>query len=658
MGQPITQFAKAGDVHIAYQVIGDGPVDLVWSYGLASNIEVFWEEPSLAAFFRRLAEFSRLIIFDRRGCGLSDRGGSLTTPTLEERADDILAVLDAVGSEKASIFGVSEGGGIAALFASAHPERTTSIIVYGTLVLVKGLEHPLGWHDEAVAIAWAESVAAGWGTGKNMPGVVSLWAASMVGDEQFEEWLGRYGRQSVSRNEIRPLLMNTFRYDLTEVFPAVRVPALALYRKNDPIAPATYGREIAARIPDAEFVEVDGIDHLPFVGDSESLASEIERFLVGPRSHGARQRRLLTLVVMEVAESARTLADEDAWRELLAAHHRDVAAHVSRFGGDEVKHVGDNVLATFDGPARAIQCALGVLDAAERRGLPLRVAVHTGECDIADGEVRGVATHIVGRLADLAEPGEVLASSTVSDLVAGSGIRFAESREVDLGGVAGVRTVVPVLRRGVTPEGARRLAVDQANVFRRDGEYWTVGYRGLLATLRDSKGLRDISRLLAEPGREFHVLDLAAERVPPPPRVADSSRVDDGTGRGGAHEPVIDDRARAEYQRRIRELESDIDDASQAGDDHRAASAREELDALVDALTAAYGLGGRPRRTTDDAERARKAVTRRVRDAMTRIERAHPPLGRHFAASIRTGLFCRYEPERDHEWLFERSLLD
>jgi pimeloyl-ACP methyl ester carboxylesterase len=201
MSQPVTRYARAGDVSIAYQVIGEGPVDLVWAYGLASNVEVFWEEPSLAAFFRRLAEFSRLLIFDRRGCGLSDRGGVLTTPTLEERADDILAVLDAVGAERASILGVSEGAGLAAVFASTHPERTTSIILYGTVCRLPDIEHPLDWHDEQRAMEFLAGMGAGWGTEEAAEAGVPLWAATMTGDADFTRWLGRYMRQSVSRNE-------------------------------------------------------------------------------------------------------------------------------------------------------------------------------------------------------------------------------------------------------------------------------------------------------------------------------------------------------------------------------------------------------------------------------------------------------------------------
>ncbi len=651
MSQPVTRYARAGDVSIAYQVIGEGPVDLVWAYGLASNVEVFWEEPSLAAFFRRLAQFSRLIIFDRRGCGLSDRGGELTTPTLEERGDDILAVLDAVGSERASIFGVSEGAGLAALLASTHPERIARIILYGSVCRFSDVEHPLGWHDETRYARFNAAMSAGWGTEAGAEMGVPLWAASMAGDDQFTEWVGRYMRQSVSRNEIAPLVMAIFAYDLVDVFPAVRVPTLVLNRRDDPLAAVDYARRIASMVPDAHLVELDGADHLPFVGDAEAVAAEIEEFLIGSRAHAARQRRLLTLVFTDIAQSTARVAErgDDVWRELLAAHDQDARRHLARFRGEEVKHLGDGLLAAFDGPARAIRCALGIVDAAERRGLPLRVGVHTGECEVIDGDVRGIAVHVAARLVDLAESGEILTSSTVRDLVAGSGIRFGEGRDVELAGIAGNRTVFPVVRQGVTPDAARRLASEQANVFRRDGEYWTVGYRGLVVTLRDTKGLHDLAHLLAEPRREIHVLDLIAQGTDTR-SISSAAAAEAGLAAVGRGEPIIDEAARAQYKRRVAELERDIDEAQERGDGAAAAAAQAELDALIGELTSAYGLGGRVRRSPDHVERARKAVSRRLRDAMNRVAQTHPRLGRHLDASIHPGAFCSYQPERDTVW--------
>jgi pimeloyl-ACP methyl ester carboxylesterase len=645
MGQPVTRYARAGEVNIAYQVVGDGPVDLVWAYGLASNIEVFWEEPSLAAFLRRLSEFTRLILFDRRGCGLSDRHGTTATPTLEERMDDVLAVLDAVGSQRASIVGISEGGSLAALFAATHPERTARIILYGTLTYA---QYQAGVGDGTGA-AFTEAVSRGWGMPSDW--AVQLWAPSMAGDEPFTQWLAKYARQSVSRGAILPLLSALDAYDLVDVFPAVRVPTLVLHRRDDGLVPVRHGRQIASQIPDARFVELEGVDHLPFVGDAEAVLAEVQDFLVGSRTPIPRQRRLLTLVFTDIASSTPKAVDlgDDAWRELLAAHDRDVRTHLTRFGGEEVKHLGNGVLAVFDGPARAIRCALGIVDAAEPKGLSVRVGVHTGECEMLDADVHGIAVHVGARIAELAASGQILVSSTVRDLVAGSGIRFGEGRDVELAGMPGTRSVFPVLRHGASPEAVRRSAVEQTNLFRRDGEYWTVGHRGLVVTLHDTKGLRDLGRLLAEPGREFHVLDLMAAgtglRSTPPSQAAEA-----GLAIQGWAEPVIDQAARAHYKRRISELEQELEEAQERGGGEAHAAAREELDALITELTAAYGLAGRPRRSPDHVERARKAVSRRLRNAMSRIARAHPRLGQHLAASIRTGGFCSYQPERDIVW--------
>jgi pimeloyl-ACP methyl ester carboxylesterase len=649
MGQPMTRYARAGDVNIAYQVVGDGPVDLVLAYGLASNLEVLWEEPSLAAFFRRLSEYTRLILFDRRGCGLSDRHGTTATPTLEERIDDVLAVLDAVGSQQASIFGLSEGGSLAALFAATHPERTVRIILYATLTHYDADAQYRAGVGDGTNAGFVDTVSRGWGMRSDW--AVRTWAPSMTGDEPFTEWLAKYARQSVSRGAILPLLSAFYAYDLADVFPAVRVPTLVLHRRGDGLVPVRHGRQIAAQIPDARFVELEGVDHLPFVGDAEAVLAEVQDFLVGSRTPIPRLRRLLTLVFTDIADAMPKAVDlgDDAWREVLAAHDRDVRTHLARFGGEEVKHLGNGVLAVFDGPARAIRCALGIVDASEAKGLSVRAGVHTGECELVESDVRGIAVHVGARIVELAAPGQILVSSTVRDLVAGSGIRFGAGRDVELAGMPGTPRVFPVLRHGASPDAVRRSAVEQANLFRRDGEYWTVGYRGLVVTLRDSKGLRDLGRLLANPGREFHVLDLMADgtgaRSIPPSQAAEAGLAIQGWG-----EPVIDQAARLHYQRRITELEAELEEARQRGDEEAHAAAQEELDALITALTAAYGLAGRPRRAPDPIERARKAVSRRLRHAMSRIARAHPRLGRHLAASIRTGEFCSYQPERDIIW--------
>ena len=340
----------------------------------------------------------------------------------------------------------------------------------------------------------------------------------------------------------------------------------------------------------------------------------------------------------------------------MAGYEELVRNHFNRFGGEEVKRVGQGIRAVFEGPSRAIRCAISIGDATAPGGLTVRAGLHTSECEVVDFDVRGLAMDVATRIAESARPGQILVSSTVCDLVHGSGILFGDGQALDIEGEAVPRGVFPVLGHSATPETVRRLAIDQANVLRRDGEYWTVAYGGLVATLRDSKGLRDLARLLATPRHEIHVLDLAAPTAAT--RTASSVRgtLDAGmTIDSRPTEPIIDDAARAAYKRRIAELRQDIDDAESVGDSEAGAKARQELDILVKELASAYGLGGRPRRTPDHVERARKAVTRRLRDVMARIDRAHPALGRHLHASVHTGVYCSYAPERDLVWTVDRG---
>jgi pimeloyl-ACP methyl ester carboxylesterase len=659
MGPPTVQFAQAGNVDIGYQVVGDGPVDLVWLTGFRSNMEVMWEEPAWAALFRRLAEFSRLVLFDRRGCGVSDRGGTTVTPTLEERMEDVAAVLDEVGSERAALFGFSEGGTVAALFAATYPERTSHVVLYGTVArIIRDSEHPWGWFSEEEFAAFIDRVSRGWGLRSAAPAAVELWAPSLAGDERFADWFAKFARQSLSRRDVVPFLRSIAAYDLVDVFPAVRVPALVLHRTDDALIPVSHARWIAQQIPEARLVELPGVDHLPFAGDAEGVAAEIEAFLVGPGASEPRGRRLLTVVATDIADatSIMTRLGDRAWRELLAAHDRELDEHLARFGGRRVTHLSEGCLAVFDGPARAIRCAVGIVDAAARLGLGVRAGLHCGECETVEDDVRGIAVHIGVRIAELATPGEVLASGTVRDLVAGSGIRFGPGRDVELQGLPGRRTVLPVLAGGASPEDIRRLAIEQANVLRRDGEYWTVAYEGTVATLRDSKGLRDLARLLAAPGRELHVLDLATERAAEGEAMSRRAAADAGLHLdSGAAEPVIDEAARTAYQQRMADIEQELDDAQTRRDADAAARARVEREALVEQLTAAYGLGGRPRRTPDHVERARKTVSRRIRTALRRIDGVHPALGRHLHASLRTGVYCSYQPERDLHWTITTS---
>jgi pimeloyl-ACP methyl ester carboxylesterase len=654
VAQPTTRYALAGDVNIAYQAIGDGPVDLVWAWGLASNIEVVWEEPSYAAFLRRLSQFARVILFDRRGCGISDREGTAVTPTLEERMDDVIAVLDAVGSEKASILGVSEGGCLAAALAATHPHRVSSIILYGT---VAHFRQDSGLAGKETLADFAEWMRRGWGTTQGAENALRLWAPSMVGDQRFTAWLAKHCRQSVSRGAILPLMWSSAYAYLVDVLPAVRVPTLVLHRRDDRLVPVGHGRHIAQLIPDARFVELSGADHFPFVGEADAVLTEVESFLIGSDSGWSSHRRLLTVLCTDIAGSvdSSNLA-QDARRELMAGYEDVVRHHVIRFEGEVVRLVNHGVLAVFDGPGRAIHCAVSIRDAAARVELESRAGLHTGECEVVDSDVRGVAVDIAIEIAGSAAPGHILVSSTVCDLVLGSGILFGEAQALDIGGQTRPRGVFPVLGHGATPETVRRLAIDQANVLRRDGEYWTAAYGGLVVTLRDSKGLRDLARLLAAPGHELHVLDLATPGAAPLTATSMREALDAGLTVGSSvTEPVIDDVARAAYKSRIAELRQDIDEAEVNGDGEAGANAQRELDVLVGHLASAYGLGGKPRRTPDHVERARKTVTRRIRHAVARIDRAHPALGRHLHASLHTGVYCSYAPERELTWAVDRG---
>ena len=335
---------------------------------------------------------------------------------------------------------------------------TARIILYGTLTYYRADAQYRAGVGDGTGAAFVEAVSRGWGMPSDW--AVQMWAPSMVGDEPFTQWLAKYARQSVSRGAILPLLSAFYAYDLVDVFPAVRVPTLVLQRRDDGLVPVRHGRQIASQIPDARFVELEGVDHLPFVGDAEAVLNEMQDFLVGSRTPIPRQRRLVTLVFTNIADSRPKAVDlgDDVWREVLAAHDRDVRIHLTRFGGEEVKHLGNGVLAVFDGPARAIRCALGIVDASEQKGLSVRVGVHTGECEMVEADVRGIAVQVGARIAELAAPGQILVSSTVRDLVAGSGIRFGEGRDVELAGMPGTpgSSRSSATAPAPTPSAARR----------------------------------------------------------------------------------------------------------------------------------------------------------------------------------------------------------
>lgn len=651
MAAPSTRFAPAGQVDIAHQVIGDGPVDLVWVGGLCSNIEVLWEEPRWAALMRRLSEFCRLIVFDRRGSGVSDRGGGATTPTVEERLADITAVLDAVESQRAALFGFSEGGLIAAMYAATYPDRVSRLILYGTIArFLRDGEHPWGWREATELEAFIALAGAEWGT----PSVwaAQQWAPSLAEDERFVEWLAKWARQSLSRGDVTPFLRSCLSYDMVDVFPAVRVPSLVLHRTGDELVPVRTGRRIAEKIPGARLVELPGHDHFPFAGDAEAVVTEVERFLRG-RAVSPTRTRLLTIVAAEIADPSPTARLTDsAWREQLEAQDHEVAEQLARYGGRLVKKQSERVLAVFDAPARAIRCATGMVDEAHRRGPDVRVGIHCGECEVNENDIHGLAVSTATRMASRAAPGEVLVSGTVRDLVPGSGIRFVPGRDVDLPAASGRQRAFAVVTDGTAPDEVRRLTGDRANVLRCDGEYWTIAYDGQVITLQDTKGIRDLAVLLAAPAREVHVLDLVADRTPQPTGPAAAAARQAGLRRDRpTGDPVIDATAREAYRRRITDLEESMAAAEDLGDAEAVTRARAERDTLLEHLTAAYGLGGRTRGIQDHVERARKAVSRRIGTVLTRLDEVHPALGTHLRNAVQTGVFCSYRPDRALHWV-------
>lgn len=405
---PETRYTRSGDVNIAYQVLGDGPVDLVFVMGWVSHLEYFWAEPSFARFLQRLASFSRLILFDKRGTGLSDRVPPEHLPTLEQRMEDLYAVMDAAGSRRAVILGVSEGGPMSALFAATYPERTAALIMIGTYAKrLRDATYPWGPTREERE-AYLIQIRDGWGG----PVGIEERAPSRVGDDAFREWWATYLRMGASPGAALALTQMNAEIDVRGVLPLVRVPSLVIHRSGDRCLKVEEGRYVASLIPGSRFAELPGEDHLPFVGDQDAILGEIRTFVEDLRPEAVPERVLATVLCLnlglESAEFAASVKREMQW-------HRGEMARTLR---------GEAVL--FDGPARAIRCASAVTGLARRRGVAARAGLHTGECDRAkDGSVAGVAVEIACQVLDCAAPGEVLVTSTVRDLVAGSGIEFA-----------------------------------------------------------------------------------------------------------------------------------------------------------------------------------------------------------------------------------------
>lgn len=435
---PETRYAKSGDVNIAYQVVGDEPLDLVYVPGWVSNVELMWERPASARFLDRLASFSRLILFDKRGTGLSDRVPNDRLPTLEQRMDDVRAVMDAVGSERAVIFGHSEGANMSVLFAATYPERVEALVLIGVFAkrIRSDVPDDYPWAPTAEERnEVAEQVEREWG---DMD--MTYYAPSMAGDESFRRSTNAYMRAAASPSAAAALIRMNSQIDIRSILPTVSVPTLVLHRTGDRDVQVAEGRYVAERIPGARFVELPGDDHIVFVGKQDEVLDEIEEFVTGSRPAPDRDRVLATVLFTDIVGSTTRAAElgDHGWMELLEKHHAIVRHQLERFRGTEVDTAGDGFFATFDGPARAIRCALAIRDGLGESGLAVRAGVHTGEVELGPEKPGGIAVSIGARVAATAGAGEVIATRTVKDLVAGSGLEFSDRGEFELKGVPDV----------------------------------------------------------------------------------------------------------------------------------------------------------------------------------------------------------------------------
>ena len=428
---PETRYTRCGTINIAYQVFGEGEVDLVLVPGWVSNIDVMWEEPRLAGWLRRLGAFARVILFDKRGTGLSDR--VTDTPTLEERMEDVHAVMQAVGSDRAAVMGYSEGGPMCALFAATYPRMVRALVMVGSYPRrTRTADFPLGPAPEEME-AFLSAIPAHWGHDF----ALDVRAPSMREDARFRAWWGKLLRSGTSPAAAEALTRANMEIDIRDILPTIRVPTLVVHATGDRTCPLAFGRYLAERIPGAELVEVESEDHLPWLTGAEQIVQAIEEFLTGAHHDADGNRILGTIMFTDIVGSTEILAEsgDSAWADLRAAHDEAVRANLAAYSGREMNTTGDGFVAVFDGPARAVRCARAIVADTARLGVEVRVGLHTGECELRGRDVSGLAVHIAARIAALAPGGGVLVSRTVRDLVAGSGLRFEPAGRHALKGV-------------------------------------------------------------------------------------------------------------------------------------------------------------------------------------------------------------------------------
>jgi len=420
---PQIRYAKSGRLSIAYQVVGDGLIDLVVVPGWISNIEVFWEDPHVARFFEKLATFARLILFDKRGTGLSDR--SIEAATLEERMDDVRAVLDAVGSSRAALLGYSEGGTMCLLFAATYPDRTAALVTIGSYARrLRAPDYPYFTSREE-AVAAVEAAAADWGG----PVWIKVRTPSVADDPIIRQWWAKFLRMSASASAAAALQRMNLEIDVRHVLASIQAPTLILHAKDDRAVPLGASRQMAEHIANAKLVEIESGDHLPFYDKPDEIIQHIQTFLTGGSAPEISESRVSTLMFTDIVGSTEMAVARGDLRfaDLLEVHHGAVRSELAQYRGEEVNTAGDGFLASFDGPARAIKCAIAIVKALAAAGITCRIGLHTGECGVRHGELQGIALHIAARVAALASPGAVLVSQTVKDLVAGSGLSFVDA---------------------------------------------------------------------------------------------------------------------------------------------------------------------------------------------------------------------------------------
>jgi pimeloyl-ACP methyl ester carboxylesterase len=427
MDIPDTRYTKSDNLYVAYQVFGNGDIDLVFVPGWTSHLDLWWDEPACASWFHRLGRFARIIIFDKRGTGLSDRVDRL--PTMDERMDDIRAVMDASETTRAAIYGLSEGGSLAALFAASHPHRCQALVLHGAFAKFSS------WFPTEESLhAFLAYIGERWGSGANAANM----APSRKDDSEFRAWWGRRERSSASPSAAIALMRMNSQIDISAILPSVRVPTLIIHRTNDRIVNVDGGRRLAELIPNSRLLEVPGEDHLPWIGgDVDLITDQIEEFLTGSKPVPLVERVLATVLFTDIVKSterAEELGDH-RWRRLLDEHNRIIRHELRRFRGNEVKLLGDGLLATFDGPARAVCCSLSMIKAVRPLDLELRAGLHTGEVEFVETDVSGVAVHIASRVAGHAGAGETLVSRTVKELVAGADLCFVSRGKLELRGI-------------------------------------------------------------------------------------------------------------------------------------------------------------------------------------------------------------------------------